>query len=317
MRFEQYFKEMESVEGWLLPTTAFLSHHLMVHQTEAGLSGNACEIGVHHGKYFIALACGLQVGETAVAIDVFEDQHKNLDPAYTSANRKEFDRQTAKFLPPDATVVIKGSSTELAASDISTHGVVRFFSIDGGHTEVVTLNDLRLAEQTLCKGGIAALDDILNFHWTGVVSGYARYRREGGLLRAFALIPNKLLLTDVDSAPRYASFMRNRFPMFVDRYGKEMIGDLIDVYGERPPETLETPPQKIERLSRELAAAASTAEVLEKRAIAAEEAGASAAAERDRLRTRLEALTATRWHRIGSSVANMFGAKAETEDPTH
>ncbi|HEV2069231.1 MAG TPA: class I SAM-dependent methyltransferase [Acidimicrobiales bacterium] len=41
-------------------------------------------------------------------------------------------------------------------------GRARFVSIDGGHTETCTLNDLRLAEEVLADDGLVLIDDYFN-----------------------------------------------------------------------------------------------------------------------------------------------------------
>lgn len=202
MRFERYFADIDAVDGWLSKTTAYLSHHLMVHQSANGMVGNVCEIGVHHGKYFYALATGLTSGEKAVAVDLFENQHENVDKS-GAGDRSIFLMNAAKYFDPAEVVAITANSTKLTADAIVQHGKVRFFSIDGGHTEGITENDLRLAEASICDGGIVALDDIMHYGFCGVMSGLAKYKYNGGKLRAFALVPNKLLLSDSQSAEYY------------------------------------------------------------------------------------------------------------------
>jgi hypothetical protein len=243
--FNSYFSHIDDVDGWLDKTTAIISNGLMRHQSAVGLTGPVCEIGVHHGKYFIALACGLCPNEKGIAIDLFENQEENIDHSGLG-DRGMFDRNIERFLYPPSIAVISGNSTRLSANDISKHGAVRFFSVDGGHTEAITLNDLRLAEQAIATGGIVALDDILHQGWTGVISGYVRYRQEGGRLRAFALVPNKLLLTDEGSASSYKAFMRTEFARFAGRQDMEFIGDIIDLYVPPPP----SPPPRPGRLKR-------------------------------------------------------------------
>jgi hypothetical protein len=227
--FNSYFSYIDNVDGWLDKTTAIISNGLMRYQSAIGLTGPACEIGVHHGKYFIALACGLCPNEKSIAVDLFENQEENIDRSGLG-DRGMFDRNVARFLYPPSVTVISANSTRLSADDISIHGAIRFFSVDGGHTEAITLNDLHLAEQSIATGGIVALDDILHQGWTGVISGYVRYRQEGGKLRAFALVPNKLLLTDEGSAASYKDFMRTEFVRFAGRQDMEFIGDIVDLY---------------------------------------------------------------------------------------
>ena len=99
----------------------------------------------------------------------------------------------------------------------------------------VTLNDLRLAERTLLPGGVAALDDVLNADWTGVLSGLADYHAAGGTLVPAALIPNKLLLaTDAGAAARTRALLRRRFPLALSKQDLEFMGAAIDNYAEHP-----------------------------------------------------------------------------------
>lgn len=231
--FNYYVSHIDDIDGWLDKTTAIISNALMQHQSAVGLSGPICEIGVHHGKYFIALACGLCPNEKAIAIDLFENRQKNIDHCGLG-ERGMFERNVEHFLYPPSITVISANSTKLDVHDISRHGAIRFFSVDGGHTEATTASDLHLAEQSIATGGIVALDDILNQDGTGVISGYVRYRQEGGSLRAFALVPNKLLLTDEGSAASYKNFMRTKFACFAGRRDMEFIGDIVDLYVTLP-----------------------------------------------------------------------------------
>jgi hypothetical protein len=125
LSFDKYFADIDSVEGWLSKTTAYLSHHLMVYQTSIGMRGNVCEIGVHHGKYFYALATGLVSGEKAVAIDLFENQEENIDQS-GAGNRDIFLENARKYFEESAVVPITANSTKLKPEAITEHGRVRF-----------------------------------------------------------------------------------------------------------------------------------------------------------------------------------------------
>src|SRR5690349_339375 len=70
---------MGQVHGWLNASTAVYLSSLEVLQQRAGIRGDVCEIGVHHGKSYLSMAIGLPAGESGVAIDVFGDQDANLD----------------------------------------------------------------------------------------------------------------------------------------------------------------------------------------------------------------------------------------------
>ena len=224
---------IKMVEGWLSPTTASIISHLLIEQAHGGLRGDVCEIGVHHGKLFLVLANGTLPGEHAVAVDVFGDQDKNVDNS-GCGDRSVFERNLARYAPAAAVEIIQESSLDLAR-----HGFLsrrfRFISIDGGHTGPTVANDLRLAERTLIKGGIVALDDILSSHWTGVLTGLAAYVAEGGTLMPFALLPNKLLLgTDADAAARGRSSLRRLFPLALAKEGLEFLSGTVDTYEDHP-----------------------------------------------------------------------------------
>lgn len=227
--FSYYFSHIDDVDGWLDKTTAIISNRLMQHQSAVGLTGPVCGIGVHHGKYFVALACGLRPNEKGIAIDLFANRQEDIGHSGLG-DRGMFDQNVARFLYPPSITVISAASTELSADAFSRHGAIRFFSLNGRHNEAITLSNLHLAERSIATGGIVALDGILHPGWTGVISGYVRYRQAGGRLRAFALVPNKLLLTDEGSAASYRSFMRRQFIRFAGQRDMEFIGDIVDLY---------------------------------------------------------------------------------------
>jgi Methyltransferase domain len=237
--FDDYLGQIDVVEGWLSNTTAVISHELMHYQSHSGIRGNICEIGVHHGRYFIALATQLRFEERGVAVDLFGAQEENIDNS-GCGNQPVFEANVARFVPMAKIDIIARNSASMTPDDITQHGLVRFFSIDGGHSEAMTLNDIRLAEGTICEGGIAAVDDILSSHWTGVISGVARYFGEGGALLPFAVVPNKLLLCRQEFAERYRHVSRERFAEVNVRQGAEFLGRIVDVFDELPAERLLT-----------------------------------------------------------------------------
>ena len=123
-------------------------------------------------------------------------------------------------------------------------GRIRFFSIDGSHTRQATLNDLRIAEATLCEGGLVVLDDVLSSHWLGVISGLFDYLAGGeGLirfisrrarLRPLAIVPNKLILSDRSPwAAEWTAFLLAEYGPALAKRGVELFGHPIDVFEER------------------------------------------------------------------------------------
>ena len=224
---------ISTIEGWLSPTTATMIANLMIEQRRAGLRGDVCEIGVHHGRLFLVLANATTSGERAVAVDVFGDQEKNID-ASGSGDRAVFERNLATYAPRAVVEIIQESSLDLHRTGFPSRRF-RFVSIDGGHTAPTVENDLRLAERTLIGGGVVALDDILSSHWTGVLTGLAAYVAAGGTLVPFALVPNKLLLTtDGAAADRGRAWLRRLFPLALAKTGLEFLGGTVDTYEDHP-----------------------------------------------------------------------------------
>ena len=68
--------------------------HVRVDQTDAGLRGDVCEIGVHRGTSFLVLTDATSGTERAVAVDVFGDQEKNIDRS-GQGDRTIFERHLA------------------------------------------------------------------------------------------------------------------------------------------------------------------------------------------------------------------------------
>jgi hypothetical protein len=224
---------MDQVAGWLGPTTAAIIAALLMEQTLDGHTGDVCEIGVHHGKLFLLLANGITGSEQAVAVDVFGDQEKNVD-ASGCGDRDVFESNVGLYAPGCAINVIQDSSLDLEQKGFCENRF-RFFSVDGGHTPEATINDLRLAEQTLLPAGIVALDDVLNPSWTGVLTGLVAYQAAGGALVPFALVPNKLLLTtDTESALHYGSFLQHQFRLACEKRSQTFLGGSVDIYHEHP-----------------------------------------------------------------------------------
>jgi hypothetical protein len=216
-----------------------MSRTLMEFQTDTGIAGNVCEIGVHHGRYLIALATMLAPHERAIAIDLFENQHENIDKS-GQGNRKAFLAAVHRFLNPRSVETVQGNSLRMTPEDIARYGGVRFFSIDGGHTEKTTENDLWLAERSITPEGIVVVDDILSWEWSGVIGGVANYKHNGGDLVGFALIPKKLVLCRIDQVDRYRKLLRQRYNSNRIRENGEFLGYEVDVYRSLPDHLVET-----------------------------------------------------------------------------
>jgi hypothetical protein len=194
------------VPGWLQPEVLDIVRTLDSVQGENNVSGAVAEIGVHHGKFFIGLRLLLRANERALAIDVFGDQHLNLD----SSGHGDFDKfhaNLSRWASTDGLVVHQGDSTELDGTTVRklARSDVRLFSVDGGHTEEVVLSDMYLAESALADGGIVMADDVFHQAWPGVAVGTLRYLENGGTLEPFAIGFNKVFFAQ----PGYAELYRH------------------------------------------------------------------------------------------------------------
>lgn len=185
-------------QGWLARTDGEILRAVMNAQRQAGMKGSAVEIGIHHGRSMVALCLGLEAGEKAYAIDIFDRQEFNKDQS-GSGNRAAFERNLAAFGIPEGTVVIDPRSSEdVVAQDILRQaGPARIFSVDGGHWTGIVKNDLRLAEACIAPYGVIALDDFHRPEWPEVSQGYfAWFAERNKPIVPFAIGLNKLYLCE-------------------------------------------------------------------------------------------------------------------------
>lgn len=222
------------VEGWLLPFSATFIAALSRFQVERGLAGSVAEIGVHHGKSFFVLYLTTREDEVAIAIDVFDAQHLNLDNS--GRGSKEVFLRHARRLNSslDGIRIIEDSSLHLSVDRIrSEGGRVRLFSIDGAHTEEATGNDLRLAEECIHDQGAVIVDDCFNEFWPEVSGGLARYLYGSGRLVPFSIAPNKVFLCFPEMRATYENFVSTTFPQEIEKRAK-LYGHQVQIVGVLP-----------------------------------------------------------------------------------
>jgi hypothetical protein len=192
-RVEKYISRGKFyVDGWLRSEAARTMVVLTESQRALGVEGGIAEIGVHHGKLFILLYLLGRDGEKAVAVDLFEDQHLNIDQS-GSGDLARFRRNLERHADSRRLVLHKGNSMELSGATLTrlADGPLRFVSVDGGHTAEITAHDLGTAEAALAEGGIVVVDDVFNEQWPGVADGVHRYFERRPNLVPFAIGANK------------------------------------------------------------------------------------------------------------------------------
>ena len=159
-----------AIEGWLQEDALLLTLALHRGQRAAGIAGGVAEIGVHHGKFFVALALLCEGEERALAVDVFSDQH--LNPGGSGrGDRALFGANLARWGVSGRAVVRQQDSLTLAPAEVrgALGGAgARLFSVDGSHSLRHAAHDLRVAAASLAPGGVVLLDDFLHAGWLGV-----------------------------------------------------------------------------------------------------------------------------------------------------
>lgn len=221
-RQEEYLERIESIFGWISSDAARIISHTLSWQTNQGIYGSVMEIGTYYGKLFILLALSRSPGERAIGIDIFEDQHLNLDNSGCHCTQAHLEENLLRFTSLENISIIKSDSFTLGPDFIPEHQGVRWLSIDGSHTRLATMNDLFLAERLVRDRAIVAVDDIYRVDWQGVTAGVYEYLHGGGRLIPFAIIPNKLLLTtDRDIAREYKEDLSEVFSGYRESDGRQ------------------------------------------------------------------------------------------------
>jgi|GEM_PF-556688 hypothetical protein len=214
--FQAYICEggRKSVQGWLLDGAATAVVLLSDFQQQLGIEGGMCEIGVHHGLFFIALCLLRSTKEKAVAIDVFEDQDLNIDSSGCGDFEIMIENLKKHIGCLDKIEILKSDSTKVKPADIlekMNAQKVRIFSVDGCHTKEHTLKDLKLAHSVLSPGGIIVLDDFYNPWWPGVdeAAHHLFHSCPDLNLKVIGYGDNKLFLTTEDYYEIYYQYMQD------------------------------------------------------------------------------------------------------------
>lgn len=206
------------VEGWLSPGAVTATIFIDGWQRQKGVQGNVAEIGIHHGKFFLALKNLCVSAETAIAIDIFEDQSLNIDRS-GRGDRGAFESNIRTHSDGSNITILQKNSLDLRPEDLTggSGPNIRLFSIDGSHTMEHTLSDLELASKTLADGGVIVLDDFYSQDWPGVQEGFHHFMRATqGEFAAVALGDNKLFLCrKVDHAGLFSLFRTEMRPYYV------------------------------------------------------------------------------------------------------
>lgn len=203
------------VEGWVLPAAITVLGILNQASIAEHVKGGACEIGVHHGRFFLAMLECVGSPSKSLAIDLFNAQDLNVDHSGCGSleaflrNIKQHSNNSAAV----ETMAADSLSIGLTAiTDIRDRlGGFRLFSVDGGHTRVHALHDILIAQELTNNGGIIIVDDFFQPDWPGVTEGVSKYfDTSDARLAPLCVGGGKLFLTSVSFHKKYIEFIGHK-----------------------------------------------------------------------------------------------------------
>jgi len=194
----------EKIDGWLYLKALRLTDFIDKCQDHMGVFGNIGEIGIYFGKYFIFLNLINRVNEKIVGIDLFEN-NEWAEKFQENLLSWRSDGEQAK--------VIRRNSLDVTSKELLewSGGPYRLFSIDGGHSTEVALNDLGLAHEVLADGGVVMVDDYFDPKFPGVSEAVNRFyllSKKSRKTVPFLITGNKLFLSTIGHSELYLKAIR-------------------------------------------------------------------------------------------------------------
>jgi hypothetical protein len=206
----------------------------MLDQNSRGAKGDALEIGIHHGRSFILLSLCMKNDETAIAVDIFENQELNIEGGSGKGDYNKFMANLERFGDGKNVKILTASSLDLKKENLDplNHGL-RFISIDGGHWYDAVLNDLRLSASCAGKDCIIALDDFFHHDFPEVSAGYYAWLSEEPDFVPLCVTTSKLYLCRPGMEGRYRdAILKNEYLRFqLYRQGKFMGHSILFLTG--------------------------------------------------------------------------------------
>jgi hypothetical protein len=213
--FERYKALYPNLEGWFLWEAAVLLNYLNDIQTKENITGNIFEIGAYKGKFTLLLATFLRKeSELLFVNDIFDNQELNISRSGIDANLNDF-MKNMKLLFEDTAFLrlfIKKSS-DLTTEETTTN--IRMFSVDGGHSEKETYDDMILASKAINEKGIIIVDDYFNGDWPEVEKGVQKYFTDYKDLAPLSYFFNKFIFVKQSAYEYYRdALQRHAFNQF-------------------------------------------------------------------------------------------------------
>lgn len=211
--YEEYRQASDDVEGWVEPGFFSTLQQIEEMLRSSAISGPVAEIGVHCGKLLIAM--GLVSGDNPqlLGVDNFEN-----GPQVKEALLRNVDR----FYDKSRLTIVEADSMQITAADMlqKLPARAKYFSVDGYHRAEFLINDLMVAQDVICNGGVVIVDDYLS-PLVGVTEGVTRffYQNAHQKIAPFAYGENKLLLTTILQRKKYFNHFRQLHPHLVSKIG--------------------------------------------------------------------------------------------------
>ena len=219
---DRYVRDgFEKIKGRCMPQVPTVLQHIAVFHKSNGFHGSAVEIGVHDGKFFLALHSAVD-GRPSLAIDVFEDQPSNMGRSGMGSLAR-FKANCDQFAEKRQNIIIEArDSLAIRSIDVVAMsrkiGLAQFFSIAGGHTKHHLVSDYKIAEQMTSQAGIIIMNDVTNASWPDVMEGICRLFIFGTpKFVPVAIGYNKLFLVGLSYHRRLLDFLIARSPLIPDR----------------------------------------------------------------------------------------------------
>jgi SAM-dependent methyltransferase len=206
---------MHDVQGWAGTADSLMLHAELLAVQEACDGLGAFEIGVHHGRYLIALHNACEEGSRSLGIDLFDDQASNVDASGAGNQPKARQNLDEHAREPALVELMARDSLTMSDADVADivdrFGGFRIASVDGGHTAFHAASDIRLAARVVSPGGLISVDDFFHPNFPGVTEGvYAVLEGRQTPFIPWLATRKKLFLAHISFAGRYRTAVMPR-----------------------------------------------------------------------------------------------------------
>jgi len=166
------YRKIELVPGWLDFANAELMYEFACNREILG-AGNVLEVGTFFGKSAIALAYGLNQGETITVVDPFGtvifDSNASFDISnqnnlFRNLTLKKF-RNFYNFAHSKPPIVLVGLSRSILPKLKEKYKIIH---IDGGHSYQDVKDDIRFSLKLLAEKSLIIFDDYGHGDYPGV-----------------------------------------------------------------------------------------------------------------------------------------------------